>query len=193
MTATPSPSSAFPSSEPAATPSAVVHHPVFFDPTLASARLAAAKRARTTQIVWLFVSLAISGAIWFFLREQLGDNVWFFLGLSVAISLAQLAWAILRARWAKKDAARVGEGMAVGFGPDGIAAAGAWLPWSEVTGLAAVPATRRRSLTLLISPREGVPLDVPLDYVTVMPATLDAGVRAVTNGRRWIDFTALAI
>ena len=66
----------------------------------------------------------------------------------------------------------------------------AFLPWDAVGRLAAVPA-RGRSDRLVVEAAGAPPLSVPLDYLTVMPATLDAGVRALSGGRCHVDFTAL--
>ena len=49
----------------------------------------------------------------------------------------------------------------------------------------------RMRVATLVEAAGAPPLSVPLDYLTVMPATLDAGVRALSGGRCHVDFTAL--
>lgn len=169
--------------------SAPIEYPVFYNRALAEARRSAAKKNLIGRIVSLVFSGIISGLIWWFLRDQLGSFAWL-LALGFLLPLGYLVHAIVNLRRAGRDLAAVHDGLALGLGRDGLLVEQSWLPWSEVGRVEARPRPGR-SDRLVVAPREGDPLDVPLDFLTVMPATLDSGIRALSGGRRHLDFTAL--
>lgn len=172
---------------------AVLDVPVFFAPGPAAARWHAARRNRRWRIVSLGISAAISAAIWWFWRDQLGDWLWWMIGLSFVLPVGTLVHAIGQELAAKSDLTRVGEGLALGIGRAGMYLAQVHVPWSELAGVRALPGRWGRTASLEVEVRDGVRLDVPLDYLDRRPAEVDSAVRALSGGRVRVDFSRLDV
>lgn len=167
--------------------------PVFFAPEPAVARWHQARRNRTWRIVSLGISAAISFAIWWFFRDQLGEWLWWFIGLSFVLPVATLLLAVGQVVAAKADLARVGEGLALGIGRAGLYLAGVHVPWSELVAVRALPGRWGRTPALEVEARDGVRVDVPLDYLDRRPAEVDNAVWALSGGRVRVDFSRLDV
>ncbi|WP_040158315.1 hypothetical protein [Nigerium massiliense] len=166
-------------------------YPVFYNPALAEERRQLAKRALIGRFISLGISVIISGVLWWFLRDQIGGFVWL-LVLGLVVPLGFIVKALVNLRRAGQELRAIHEGVALVLARDGLQVEDAWLPWTEVGRLQAQPRSGR-SNRLVVSPRQGQSLEVPLDYLTVLPATLDGGVRAMSGGRCHVDFGPLGL
>lgn len=166
-----------------------IDYPVFYDRAVAVQRHAQQRRLLISRIISLVISVGISFAIWWFFRDQLG-GLWWILLVGLVLPVGQLVRTLVNLRRAKQELTTVHDGFVLGFGREGLQVEDAFLPWDAVGRLAAVPARGRRD-RLVVEAAGAPPHSVPLDYLTVMPATLDAGVRALSGGRCHVDFTAL--
>jgi hypothetical protein len=63
--------------------------------------------------------------------------------------------------------------------------------WPEVAVIDTIKGGVGRKPRLRVTTADGRRADVPLDQVTVFPATLDSTVRAFSAGRHGVDLSAL--
>ena len=166
-----------------------IDYPILFNTGLAHRRLADAKRARNWRFGSLIVSALISAAIWYFFRESLGDVTWWFVAIALGLPVVQLVLAFVRQWLASRDTRRVHDGLALGLTPDGLQIEQAWLPWTEVASVKAGKPRWARSSDLIVQPKQGKPFKLPMDFLSLMPAGVDSGIRALSGGRVWVDFS----
>ena len=163
-----------------------------FDPTELSAKVQRRRRQLRGRIVSLVITALVLGALYAWQREQIAGTgyvtlYFVLLGISVAWCLGHLV-AYLRA---KKEAAGVGQGTALRIGRPGVELQGAFVPWPEVTSLSTVTGRFGRRPRFQLARVSGEPLSVPLNQMSVRPATLDLTARAYSAGRHGVDLTAL--
>lgn len=170
-----------------------IDYPVFFEPHLVQAKVLGAKRVRSARIVSLVISLGITFAIFWFFRDQLGALTWPVVAISAALPLGYLTWAIIREVVARREASAITDGLAVGVTRTGLLLRDGLLPWSEVATLQARSRRLGRSDDLVVTARDGRSTGLPLDYLSVKPATLDGAVRALSGGRCRVDFAKLDV
>lgn len=163
-----------------------------FDPSELEAKAQRRRRQLRGRIVSLVITIAILGALYWWQRKEIQGTgyVTFYLvllGVSVAWCVGHLV-AYLRA---KKEVARVGQGTALRIGRPGVELRGAFVPWPEVVSLSTVTGRFGRRPRLQVARTGGEPLSVPLNQMSVRPATLDLTARAYSAGRHGVDLTAL--
>lgn len=188
MTLPPQPPAAAPPAG-AAEPPYAPEYPVFYQLAGLRAAVAAARRNRN----WRLGSLALSGVIlaviWWFFRDAMGGLSWQWVLLMFAVPLAFLAAAIVREVRARRAAASVPDGLALGIGRLGVLLPDGFWPWEDVAALDAVALFG--GWKLRITTTDGGVILLPLLALSVKPATLDNAVRALSGGRHRVDFTAL--
>ena len=69
--------------------------------------------------------------------------------------------------------------------------AGLAAPWAQVASVTTVKGGLGRDPLLRLTLSDGRTSTLPLDQVTVFPATLDTTVRAFSGGRHGVDLSAL--
>lgn len=176
-----------------ALPDGMLDHPVLFDTDAARAAVRAASRNRTWRIASLVISVLISLAIWWFFREQFGDLTWAWIGVALVLPLGYLVVAVVRELVARRDAGRVGQGLALGVGRRGLFLRDVAVPWPEVGAVRARSGRLGASDRLVVETRAGQRLELPLGYLTTAPAGLDGAVFALSGGRVRVDFSALDV
>lgn len=174
-------------------PIGTLEHPVLFDDAAAAAALAGATRNRTWRIVSVGISAAISVALWWFFRDQLGDFTWTWIAVALSLPLVLLVVAVVREVVVRRDLRRVGQGLALGVGRRGLFLGGVEVPWTDVGAVRARSGRLGASGRLVVETRAGQRLELPLDYLTSRPASLDSAVFALSGGRVRIDFSALDV
>jgi len=172
-------------------PDEALDFPVLYNPGPAVGRWYGLRRARTGRVVSVVLSVGVSAALWWFFREDLGALFWWVAGISLGISLAGLAWAIVRVVRARSQIDRLHEGLALGIGRGGVFLHDTFVPWTEVVALGARPGRLGDSPRLVLKPASGPELELPLDYLSHRPAALDGAVRALSGGRVWVDLARL--
>lgn len=171
-------------------PREALDFPVFFNPEPAVARYQVFRRAIKGRIFGLVLSLVIWGVIGWFNREHLDTFFWTILGLSVGLSLVLLVRTIVQSVQAKKAIGRLHEGLALGIGRGGLHLDD-YLAWEDVDHLVAVPGGSRGSSRLVVVATNGAWREVPVDWLSHAPATVDNAVRALSGGRHHINLDPL--
>ena len=142
------------------------------------------------------LSLGITIALMVLIYVWQGDalrSVGFIIILAIVLgtSLAWLVASVFLYFLAKREAKTIGRGVAIRVGPPGIEVAGLSASWPHVAGIATIKGGFDRGPRVRLTLIDGRKADVPLDQVTVFPATLDSTVRAFSAGRHGVDLSAL--
>lgn len=163
---------------------------VAYDPSAAEQTLLRRRRRLRSRIVsfGITVVIVIGLALW---PQTRGPGLLVASAVILAISLAWVvAYGIGYTR-ARRARAEVGAGLALRIGRPGVQVAGVFAPWAEVTGVEAVRGRLGSSARLRLSTITGAQSSVAFDQIDVMPATVDAAVRAYSGSRHGVDLTAL--
>lgn len=160
--------------------------PVFFNPEPAVLRWRTLRAGIVSRIISLVLSIAIWGVLWWIMRENLWQGFWWVAGISVAISVALLVLTIVRTALARKALGRLHEGLALGIGRGGLFLDG-YLPWAHLATIEARPPGLRGSVRLVITSTEGVVRELPLQWLSHSPASVDNAVRTLSDERFGLD------
>lgn len=174
---------------PAAPP--VIDYPILFVPEAAAAAVKAASRNRTVRIVSLLISVGILVALYVFFLDALGGISWPFVVLAVALPLAYLIAAIFREVSVRREASRVLDGLALGVERTGLLVVDRWVAWDDISSLEARPGRLGRGPRLVVASPAGQIAELPLNYLSVLPAGVDNAIAALTAGRVRVDFARL--
>ena len=142
------------------------------------------------------LSLGITIALLVLIYIWQGDalrSVGFIIIVAIVLgtSVAWLAVSVVLYFLAKREVKTMGNGVAIRIGPPGIEVAGLSAPWPYVAGIDTIKGGFDRGPRVRLTLTDGRKADVPLDQVTVFPATLDSTVRAFSAGRHGVDLSAL--
>ena len=150
------------------------------------------RRLVRSRLVSLVITIAILLLIYLWQRENL-DGAFFVVlcAIVLGVSLVFIGIGAVLLVTAKREFAGLGSGIAVWIGPPGIQVAGLNASWPEVVGIATIKGGIGRDPRLRLTTVDGRRADVPLDQITVFPATLDSTVRAFSAGRHGVDLSAL--
>lgn len=165
-----------------------------YDPTLLAATVTRRRRRLVSRVVSLGISLVILGVIFAWQRDairQQGGAYWVFTGIVLAISLVPLVVVLVGFLRSRAELRRVPAGIAVRMGRPGVVVANAFARWSDVVALEVVPGGAGRADRLRLRTAGGATGVVPLDQVSVHPATLDGTARAYSAGRQGVDLSRL--
>lgn len=173
---------------PPAPPRGALDVPVLDRPEPAVLRYKAFRKGIAWRVGSLLLSGAIWGAIWWFSKDNLWEGFWWLLGISMGVSVAFLVLAIVRTVLAKRDLNRMHEGLALGIGRDGLYLDG-FLPWGHVRSLEARTSPVRGSVQLVVTSTENIRRDLPLEWLSASPASVDNAVRAMSGRRFALDLT----
>jgi hypothetical protein len=163
-----------------------------YDPGPLSEKVARRRRLVRARIISLAITIALLALIYFWQGEDLlGAGFIIIAAVVLGISLAWLAISIVRYVLAKREMRTFGNGVAIQIGPPGIQVAGLGASWPQVAKIDTVKGGIDRGPRLRLSLTDGRQAHVPLDQITVFPATLDSTVRAFSAGRHGVDLSAL--
>ncbi|MDR1449767.1 MAG: hypothetical protein LBI84_06150 [Propionibacteriaceae bacterium] len=166
---------------------------VGFNPMAAAERVAHYTGLVRTRLGWLGLSAVICFVIWLWQGRSLDfaatGALW---GAGLAYSLIWLLLAVVGRTAANRVLRRIGQGVAVRIGRDGIGIAGVFLPWPAIAEVT----TRRASAfgagpALAVRAATGAVCRVPFLYLDVKPGTIDAAVRAYSLGAWRLDTARL--
>jgi hypothetical protein len=165
---------------------------VRYDPGPLTDKVARRRRLVRTRLVSLGITVAVLLLIYLWRRDDMQGALFIVLfAIVLGVSLALLGLSAALYVMAKREIGAVGSGTAIRIGPPGIQVAGLGASWSEVAAIDTVKGGLRRRPRLRLTTADGRRADVPLDQVTVFPATLDSTVRAFSAGRHGVDLSAL--
>lgn len=163
-----------------------------YDLTAATARVTQRRRRFVSRVVSLVITLAVMTGIYFWQREQFEyAALWVIYGVTFAISVGFLVFALISWRQAVRILSTAGQGIALRIGRPGVEIAGAYVPWAELGSLAVTKGKLGHGQHLTVTRTDGHSLSVPLDQLAVYPATLDSTARAYSDGRFGVDLAAL--
>jgi hypothetical protein len=163
-----------------------------YDPGPLTAKVERRRRLIRTRLISLGITIALLGLIYLWRREDLGGSgLIIIFAIVLGVSLAWLAASIGLYVLAKREMRTVGNGVAIRIGPPGIQVAGVSASWRQVAKIDTMKGGLDRGPQLRLTLADGRRAAVPLDQVTVFPATLDSTVRAFSAGRHGVDLSAL--
>jgi hypothetical protein len=163
-----------------------------YDPAPLADKVARRRRLLRSRLVSLGITIAILLLIYLWQRENL-DGAFFVVlcAIVLGISLVFIGISAVLLIMAKREFAGLGRGTAIWIGPPGIQVAGLSASWPEVAAIGTIKGGLGRDPRLRLTTVDGRQAGVPLDQVTVFPATLDSTVRAFSAGRHGVDLSAL--
>ena len=163
-----------------------------YDPGPLTAKVERRRRVVRGRIVSLVITVVILVAIYFWQRDELeGTGFIPVYAVVLGIPIVWLAVVVIRYRQTRGQLRSIGYGTAIRVGPPGIQVAGLAASWPHVGSVAITKGRFGRGPVLTLRLIDGRQSQVPLDQVTVFPATLDSSVRAFSSGRQGVDLSAL--
>jgi hypothetical protein len=165
---------------------------VSYDPGPLTEKVERRRHLIRSRLVSLAITIALLALIYAWQREAMqGAGFVIIFAVVLGISLAWLAATIVLFVLAKREMRTIGSGVAIRVGPPGIQVAGLGAPWSQVAAIDTTKGGIDRGPRLRLRLIDGRHAEVPLDQVTVFPATLDTAVRAFSAGRHGVDLSAV--
>lgn len=164
---------------------------VQFDPTQLEQKVRRRRRGMRSRLVSLIITVVVLAILYAWKRWEFVGGYLTLSGLLLGVSVAWFVGYLVAYLLAKRELARVGQGTALRIGRPGVELNGTYVPWSDVAALRAVTGPWGRGPRFELSRTNGEPLAVPLNQITVRPATLDLTARAYSAGRHGVDLSAL--
>jgi len=162
-----------------------------FDPSQLALKVRRHRRRMWSRVVSLAITVILLAGLYLWKRASFTGGYLTLTAVLVGISFAWCLGYLLAFRLAKRELARMGQGIAVRIGRPGVELRGVYVPWSEVTALRAVTGRWGRAPQLQLSRSSGEALAVPMNQIDVRPATLDLTARAYSAGRHGVDLSHL--
>ncbi len=164
---------------------------IYYRPEVAAEKVA---RARS-KLIWRLGSTLVFVAIGIGLRlaypDELGSSIPWLIGSVLVFALVLGGWEFVRYVVARRDAARVPAGLALGANRQGMLLGPDWFGWDEVGALVVRPGRWGGSSRLVATGRDQRNQEILLDYTDVLPATLDAAILVLSGGRARMDLSRL--
>ncbi len=164
-------------------------------PLPTAARVTRQRGALRWRIGSTIVSALLLGAvIWFLGRDWPPAWTYTFIGLWVASSAFWLTVSIVGLYRAKRDLARIQEGVAFHFdmvGVEFVNPAAGQVPWDDVTALHLVGRSGGAGPAVAVLAQGTELARVPLSFLDASPAVIDSAARAYSLGRVYLDVSAL--
>lgn len=165
---------------------------VSYDPGPLTEKVERRRHLIRSRLISLAITIALLALIYAWQREAMqGAGFVIIFAVVLGVSLAWLAASIVLFVLAKREMRTIGSGVAIRVGPLGIQVAGLGAPWSRVAAIDTTKGGIDRGPRLRLTLIDGRHAEVPLDQVTVFPATLDSAVRAFSAGRHGVDLSAV--
>lgn len=163
-----------------------------YDPEPLTEKVERRRRLLRSRLISLVITIAVLVLIYLWQRESL-DAAFFVVlcAIVLAVSLVSIGITVALFVMAKREFRGLGRGTAIRIGPAGIQVAGLSAAWPDVVAINTIKGGVGRDPRLRLTTTDGRRADVPLDQVTVFPATLDSTVRAFSAGRHGVDLSAI--
>ena len=163
-----------------------------YDPGPLSDKVGRRRRLIRSRLLSLGITIALLLLIYFWQGEALLSGGFIIIvAIVLGASLAWLAASVISYFLAKREMRTVGSGIAIRIGPPGIQVAALAAFWPQVAAIDTIKGGLDRGPRLRLTLTDGRQAGVPLDQVSVFPATLDSTVRAFSAGRHGVDLSAL--
>ena len=163
-----------------------------YDPGPLTEKADRRRRVVRGRIISLVITVVILVVIYFWQRDELAGTGFIpIYAVVLGIPVVWLVVVLIRYLQTRSQLRSIGYGTAIRIGPLGIQVAGLAASWPYVGSVAVTKGRFGRSPALTLRLIDGHHSLVPLDQVTVFPATLDGSVRAFSAGRHGVDLSAL--
>jgi hypothetical protein len=163
-----------------------------YDPGQLTNKVARRRRLVRSRLVSLVITVVVLLLIYLWRRNDLQGAIFVILfALVLGVSLAWLGASVALYLRAKRELATLGSGVAIRIAPPGIQVADLRVSWPEVAAIETIKGGLGQGPRLRLTAAGGRRAEVPLDQVTVFPATLDSTVRAFSAGRYGVDLSAM--
>jgi len=163
---------------------------VYFRPGQAAGRVRQARGTLVRRGLTTLVFVVAVLVVWLIVPAFAPYVPWF-VGVSVVTGVVGAAFDLVTWRRVIQDAARAGDGLALGLNRDGALVGQVWYPWAEVGAMRVTPGRLGASDRLEVVGRDAAAQWLPLSYMDAMPAWLDGAVRALSAGRIGVDLSRL--
>jgi hypothetical protein len=165
---------------------------VAYDPGPVGQKVARRGRLVRSRLISLGITIAVLLLIYVWRREDLqGTGFIIICAVVLGASLIWLLATIVLYFLAKREVSTIGNGIAIRIGPPGIQVSDLAASWPQVAAVDTIKGGLARGPRLHLTLTDGRQSVVPLDQVSVFPATLDSTVRAFSAGRHGVDLSAL--
>lgn len=167
-----------------------------YDPAPAWARVQRWRRQFRSRLISLGISVLLLIVIFVWQRERLIANPMGTIVVYAVVLLAGMAWALfcwIALRRSQRAANGLGQGVALRVNRSGIELAGRQIGWMQLGSLTTAKGTWPSGPMLRAECTDGTTVEVPLEQLRVLPATLDSTVRAYSGGRHGLDLSALDV
>jgi hypothetical protein len=165
-----------------------------YDPTPAANRVQRWQRMLRSRLISLGISVLILILVFIWQRDRLTANPTGTIVVYGVILLAGLGWALfcwIALRRSRAAVAASGRGTALRVSRAGVEVAGRQFGWSQLAALTTAKGVWPSGPVLRAVGVDGSQVDLPLEQLPVLPATLDTTVRAYSGGRHGLDLSAL--
>ena len=163
-----------------------------YDPGPLAEKVQRRRRLMRSRLLSLGITIVIMIIIYVWQREQLrGAGFIAVYAVVLGISAGFVLFTLVGYLQARRGLGSIGNGAAIRIGAPGIQVANLAAPWTQVASVSTDKGGLGREPLLRLTLSDGRTSTVPLDQVTVFPATLDTTVRAFSGGRHGVDLSAL--
>ncbi len=163
-------------------------------------KLGAAVRSR---VIGLLITAAVCGGIWWWRKDDMTtenvywmfdmttENVYWMFGVALGISVVLIAITTIRWALAKRELSNIGIGPAFVMVRQGIMLPQGRVAWPEVTEIGLRTRFGKAFPSFYVAGL-GLPRwETSTGNLDVLPGTIDAAVRALSNGEASLDLTKL--
>jgi hypothetical protein len=163
-----------------------------YDPGPLTEKVARRRAMVRSRIVSLGITVAVLIGVYLWQRDQLhGTGFLVVYGVVLGIPVVWLIVVVIMYARARGALRGLASGIAIRVGPPGIQVAGLAAAWPQVASVAVAKPGIGKGPVLRLTLLDGRQSAVPLEQVTVFPATLDSAVRAFSASRHGVDLSAL--
>ncbi len=169
-----------------------------FTPLPSARRVATWRGVMRTRILFAAISTVLALVLFFWQPERFSDSSW---GLAILLLLIGLSWVLVLFTVAKfivarRELARLGEGMALALDATGInigeSLGGGKYAWTSVTSMVVRRSGVLLRPKLMICAAPDRQIRVPLSAIDVLPADIDNAVRAYSRGQVQVEIKDFA-
>lgn len=167
-----------------------------YDPAPAAARVQRWRRMLRSRLISLGISAALLIIIFIWQRERLTVNPVGTILVYGVVLIAGAAWATfcwIALRRSRQAASLGRQGIALRVSRMGIELAGRQIGWAQLDSLTTAKGTWPSGPVLRAVSTDSSYVEVPMEQLQVLPATLDSTVRAYSGGRHGLDLSALDV
>lgn len=166
-----------------------------YDPAPAAARVRRWRRMLRSRLISLGISVVLLIIIFIWQRDRLTANPVGTILVYGFVLVAGAAWAVfcwIALRRSRRSVV-TDQGIALRVSRAGVEIAGRPIGWDQLARLTTAAGSWPAGPMLRAVSIDGSYVEVPMEQLPVLPATLDSTVRAYSGGRHGLDLSALDV